>query len=110
MDESVLFHIVSSNGSYSLPVEGELVEVAPHLRARFAVHPCAFKDKEWKVSHVDSGAFVAAGETRALAINLAVLKLATRTQAQFDEGVAKAKAKIASVIPPREAPREGTSK
>ena len=43
---------------YSVTVPAEIVDVAPHLPADFAVHESAFEIGEWAVTEISTGARV----------------------------------------------------
>lgn len=75
--------------SFRTVVSAEIVDVAPHLAgvATFAVHKCPWSPspwdwKVWKVTNVETGAFIESGYyhyTQAEAIASAVAALAERT-------------------------------
>ncbi len=76
-----------------VPVEdGEIVNVAPHLVAAFAVHQCPRDTSCWKVSHIETGCLISKStwESREDVIEAARQKLAKVDQKKFDKAVAKA--------------------
>lgn len=94
MTERVTFKVCDRDARVYLDVHGDVLDdLAPHLTGKFAVHPCAFHPDEWKVSHVDSGAFVAWGDERDEAVTIARLTLAHVDQAKLDAALAKAREK-----------------
>ncbi len=65
-------------------VEAELVNVAPHLDATFAVHRDPYSKRRWQVSHVETGKRASPSyTTRAMAVKKAEIILRAKTQEQL---------------------------
>lgn len=69
-------------------VKAEIVDVAPHLPATFAVHKCPWYSG-WRVSHVETGAFVALGNTKRAALAEAIKRSAKVTPERYHGAVRK---------------------
>jgi hypothetical protein len=75
---------------YWYTVPAELVDVAPHLEATFAVYRAVMSPYKglWAVAQVETGAIAAAPKpTKALAVSWARKYLATKPQADLDKAV-----------------------
>ena len=74
-------------------VSAEIVDIAPHLPGTFAVHK--YDDwgrPQWRVSHVETGAYVAIGKTRLLAL-LAAKKITDKASPQKYRAVVRKQVK-----------------
>lgn len=72
-------------------VDAEIVDVAPHLAATFALHRGEVVHRlRWAVSDVESGNSIADGVTKELALSRARAKLADKTQRSIESAWRKA--------------------
>lgn len=102
------FYVYNQKSDVWVPAEGEVVEVAPHLRDQFAVHLGPLSTR-WTITHVDTGTLVTFGDSMQDAIDLGRVRLARVTQEQMDRAVAKA-GEQTKVPRPTEPPASGNTR
>lgn len=78
----VRFYVATKAGN-RVPVLGEVVDVAPHLSAKFAVHEAVDGIGGWSVSDMDSGGRAGFAQRQADAIADATANLSKRTDADM---------------------------
>lgn len=99
--------ITTDSQSVQRVVQGDIVNVAPHLAATFAVHRSHELPGSWRVTHVETGFFVTDAPTKAEAVLCAELALAKVDQDTIDKSSAAA-IKRAPWINPNPPHAEGT--
>ena len=80
----ITFSIVRRNRSWLADIEGEIIDVAPHLAhlMTFAVHKSIYSDY-WMVSNIEIGGRICDGLTKKLATKAAQTLLAGKTAADI---------------------------
>ena len=69
-------------------VQAELVDVAPHLPATFAVHETPWPEyRPWSVSNVETGALITRAESKQRAIDKAQEMLVEKSARQYNIAV-----------------------
>ena len=73
-------------------VQGEIVDVAPHLAATFVLHDGRpVQRQRWEISDAESGCHIASCETKAETMSLAKAYLASKSQRDVEKAWKRAR-------------------